>query len=244
MRRWLRSARTRSAAAAALAAATLLAPATPAGADELVVVEARGIDLRPGAMVDAAKPLALKEGQHVTFIAVNGATFKLDGPYDRPPTADLAAGGSAGEALRALVTQGQARVAESGVSRSGAIRVRLPDPWVMDVSRSGNVCLQQSQAAVFWRPDGARAAEMAVMPGDRSWKAEISWPAGDDRIPGPSGVPLLNGTTYLVSLDGGPSSAVKLNIVPANLLSDAMRAAWMAHQGCEAQAEALARGGQ
>ena len=240
MRRWLGSVR-RQSAAAAMAAAALLAPMAPAGADELVVVEARGVDLHPGDMVDAAKPLALKEGQHVTFIAVNGATFKLDGPYSKPPTADLAAGGSTAEALRALVTQEQARIAEAGASRSGAIHVRLPDAWVMDVSHSGNVCLQQSQAAVFWRPDGVRTMEMAVMPGDRSWKAEITWPAGEDRISGPAGVPLRNGATYLVSLGGGPSAAVRINIVPAGLLSDAMRAAWMAHQGCEAQAEALAR---
>ena len=56
-------------------------------------------------------------------------------------------------------------------------------------------------------------------------------------------MPVVNGTTYLVSLDGGPSSALKINIVPASLPNDAVRAAWMAHQGCEAQAEALTRSG-
>jgi hypothetical protein len=235
MRRWL---------TLAFAAAALCAPLSPSSADELVVVEARGIDLHPGDMVDASKPLALREGQHVTFIAVNGATFKLDGPYDKPPTADLAGGGNATEALRALVTQEQARIAEAGAARSGTTTAHLPAPWLMDVSHSGNVCLSQSHEAVFWRPDGAATGHLTVMPGDRSWKAEVAWPAGDDRIPGPDGVPLHNGTTYLVSLNGGPSAAVRINLVPDNLLSDAMRAAWMAHQGCEAQAEALARNGQ
>ena len=235
MRRWLTS---------AFAAAALCAPLASAGADELVVVEARGIGLHPGDMVDATKPLALREGQHVTFIAVNGATFKLDGPYDKPPTADLAGGGNTAEALRALVTQEQARIAEAGAARSGATTAHIPAPWLMDVSRSGNVCLRQNHEAVFWRPDGAGPGELTVMPGDRSWKAEVTWPAGDDSIPGPSGVPLHNGTTYLVSLNGGPSAAVRINLVPDNLLSDAMRAAWMAHQGCEAQAEALSRNGQ
>jgi hypothetical protein len=231
----------RHAAAATAALLALISPFAPAQADELVVVEARGINLHPGDMVDASQPLALKEGQHVTFIAVNGATFKLDGPYDKPPTADLGGGGGTAEALRALVTQQQARIAEAGASRSGALSVHLPDPWLMDVTRAGNVCLRQSHEPVFWRPDTGRTAEMAVMPGDRSWKAEATWPAGDDRIAAPAGVPVLNGTTYLVSLDGGRSAAVKINIVPSNLLSDAMRAAWMAHQGCEAQAEALSR---
>jgi hypothetical protein len=231
-------------AAAGLAAAVLLSPVVPARAEQLVIVEARGIALHPGDMVEASKPLLLKEGQHVTFIAVNGATFKLDGPYDKPPTADLGGGGGAGEALRALVTQQQARIAEAGASRSGSSAPPLPDPWLLDVTRSGNVCLRQSDEPMFWRADDSRTAEMAVLPGDRSWKAQVTWPAGKDRIPGPAGVPLLNGTTYLVALDGGSSAAVKINIVPTNLLSDAMRAAWMAHQGCEAQAEALSRRGQ
>ncbi len=233
----------RQAAAALRAAAAMRSPAASARADELVVVEARGIGLHPGDLVEASRPLALKEGQHVTFIAVNGATFTLDGPYDKPPTADLAAGGSAAEALRALVTQQQARIAEAGASRSGALTAHLPDPWLMDVTRAGNVCLRQSAAPVFWRPDDARTVEMAVMPGVRCWMAEGTWPAGVDRIPAPSGVPGGIGTTYLVALDGGTAAAVRINIVPANLLSDAMRAAWMAHQGCEAQAEALSRAG-
>ena len=243
MKRRLASA-SHHAAAATVALLAVVSPLAAAHAEELVVVEARGISLHPGDMVEASQPLALKEGQHVTFIAVNGATFKLDGPYDKPPTADFGGGGGTAEALRALVTQQQARIAEAGASRSGALSVHLPDPWLMDVTRTGNVCLRQSQEPVFWRPDDGRTAEMAVMPGDRSWKAEVTWPAGADRIAGPTGVPVLNGTTYLVSLDGGSSAAVKINIVPTNLLSDAMRAAWMAHQGCEAQAEALSRRSQ
>ena len=59
----------------------------PASAEDMVVVAARGIGLHPGERVDSAKPLVLGEGQHVTLIAVNGVTLKLDGPYDKPPAA-------------------------------------------------------------------------------------------------------------------------------------------------------------
>ena len=55
-----------------------------ASAAVLVVAEARGIALKPGATLDSTKPLTLKQGQHVTLISETGATLKLDGPYDRP----------------------------------------------------------------------------------------------------------------------------------------------------------------
>ena len=56
-----------------------------ADAAQLVVVEARGIALKPGAVVDSSKALVLKQGQHVTLISDSGATLSLDGPYDKAP---------------------------------------------------------------------------------------------------------------------------------------------------------------
>ncbi len=63
-----------------LAAFHLLAGAATADAATLVVVEARGIALRPGATLEDSKPLVLKQGQHVTLVSETGATLKLDGP--------------------------------------------------------------------------------------------------------------------------------------------------------------------
>ena len=53
-----------------LAGSALVAAAIgmPAHAATLVVVEARGIALAPGAEIDGSKPLALKDGQVVTLI--------------------------------------------------------------------------------------------------------------------------------------------------------------------------------
>src|SRR5476651_46364 len=106
--------------------------AQSASAAVLVVAEARGIALKPGATLDSTKNLTLKQGQHVTLISETGATLKLDGPYDRPP---VAAGGGAGvglnQTLAALVTQRQARAGEFGVTR-GTVLADLPEPWVLD----------------------------------------------------------------------------------------------------------------
>ena len=229
---------------ALLALAALVAmlawPGGPARADDMVVVAARGIALHPGSRVDPAKPLVLEQGQHVTLIALNGVTLKLDGPYDKAPA--LANGGSdLGQALAALVTQGAARTTEAGVTRGASTVAHLPGPWLLDVSRTGNVCLLDGATPVFWRPSDAAVAHLTVMPADRSWKGEAKWPAGRARIEAPPDLPVHGDAIYFMTIDSGEEAAITVNLVPKTLASPAMQAAWLAHQGCEAQAEALMR---
>ncbi len=228
---------------AALVSLVLLAGAcVSAKAANLVVIEARSIALRPGQTVDSTKPLMLKEGQHVTLISPTGATIKLDGPYEKAPDADQARAVPVANALALLVTQRQARVGEVGTTRGAAPSV-LPDPWVLDASRAGTVCLREGTEAVLWRSDSARDSELTVAPADRSWKAEAHWPAGTDRIMVQAPALIRGGATYLVTLNG-TQSAMKVENVPPILSNDPMRAAWLAGKGCEAQAEALLRSRQ
>ncbi len=223
--------------------AMLAWPGHPARADDMVVVAARGIALAPGTRVDPAKPLVLEQGQHVTLIALNGTTLKLDGPYDKPPA--LADGGSdLTQALAALVTQNEARTTEAGVTRAAAAVTPLPSPWLLDVSRTGNVCLLDGAAPVFWRPADKAAARLTVMPADRSWKGEAKWAAGRDLLAAPSDLPVHGDAIYFMTIDDGEESAITVNLIPRTLGSPAMQAAWLAHQGCEAQAEALLRQGK
>ncbi len=232
---------------APLALAALIAilawTGTSARADDMVVVASRGIALAPGTRVDPGKPLVLAQGQHVTLIALNGLTLKLDGPYDKAPA--LADGGSdLTQALAALVTQNAARTTEAGVTRAGSTVAQLPAPWLLDVSRSGSVCLLDGQVPVFWRPASGPQARLTVMPADRSWKGEANWPAGHDRLAAPSDLPVHGDAIYFMALDNGEETAITVNLIPGTLASAAMQAAWLAHQGCEAQAEALLRQGK
>lgn len=214
--------------------------ASSADAAVLVVAEARGIALKPGDTLDAAKPLALKQGQHVTLISETGSTLKLDGPYNRPPAAGGAAGGAGlSQTLAALVTQRQARAGEFGVTR-GTVLASLPDPWVLDATHSGNVCVMQNGTPVFWRPDAHQAASLSVAPADRSWNAKAVWPAGQDRIAVTTDVPMRAGETYVVTFNGTESDITMVQ-VPASLTNDDMKAGWMANRRCEQQAEALVK---
>jgi hypothetical protein len=215
-----------------------------AGAAVLVVAEARGIPLKPGATLDSTKPLTLKQGQHVTLISETGATLKLDGPYNQAP---VATGGSAGvglnQTLAALVTQRQARAGEFGVTR-GTVLADLPEPWVLDATHSGNVCVMEKGTPVFWRPDAKISVPISVAPVDRSWTAKAQWPVGDSRLTITTDVPMRAGETYVVNFNGN-ESAVTVVQVPATLTNTDMRAGWMANRRCEQQAQALLKtGGQ
>lgn len=218
--------------------AALLLSCASASAAQFYVSSAQGIGLRPGTALDAAKPLVLKQGQHVTLISDTGVTLTLDGPYDKPPAEDKSQGVDVAGTLSGFVTQGGRRVA--GVVRGAGSTADLPDPWLLDASRSGTVCLLDGHEAIFWRPQAAMAANFSIMPADRSWKAQAAWVAGADRL-AITGLASVHGSqTYFVALNG-TESAIAVSAVPAVLANDRVRAAWMADKGCESQAKAMLR---
>jgi hypothetical protein len=211
-----------------------------ANAAQFVVVEARGIDLKPGTVIDPAKAIVLKQGQHVTLISDSGATLSLDGPYDKPPAVGQGHGVTLAATLSGLATEQNARLTEVGTTRGVAPAPPLPQPWLIDATRNGSVCLQEGRSPEFWRPLDKQSADLVIMPADRSWKAEASWPAGSQQVSPPQMVAVHGNAAYFVSL-GGVESAITVNTVPSALSNDEMRAAWMVQKGCGRQAEALLR---
>lgn len=208
-----------------------------AKAAQYVVVEARGVGIKVGTIVDPTKPLDLQQGQHLTLVSDGGQTIKLDGPYHKAPQAEQ--GVQLAAAIGALATNNNGRLGEIGTTR-GTSTVNLPSPWLIDATRSGSVCLQQGQAPVLWRPAATQSADVVIMPVDRSWKAQTGWPRGDDRLLVKSDMGMHADASYIVVLNGN-ESALTVHSVPAALSTDQMRAAWMVQKGCTAQAEALMR---
>ncbi len=208
-----------------------------AAAASLVVVEARGIALKPGTILQSDAVLSLKQGQHVTMITETGSTLRISGPYNKPPVAVGGGGVTLNDTLRALVTQREARSGEFGTTRA-AVLAKLPDPWLVDATHGGAGCMLEKRQPVFFRPTADSASTLTVTPTDRSWKAQAKWPAGQNRLSITTDVPMRGGETYVVIV-GGVESAITMVSVPAALANDAMRTAWMAEKGCEAQAVAL-----
>lgn len=212
-----------------------------ARAADLVVLESRGIDLKPGQVIDGAKPLTLTDGQQVTLIAPTGKIIKLRGPLTAP-----AVSGGTGDtidvtkALKSLITEPTGRAGELTVVRGTIDEIVPPDPWLIDVTHDGNRCLPEQAPIIFWRPGGGGETSLTIAPYDRSWKALAEWPSGQDRITVPGAVPIRQRTTYIVTV-GGKESALTLITVPSTLANDAMRTAWMMEEDCQTQAIALVR---
>jgi len=213
--------------------------ATAAMGAELVVVEARNIDLKQGTAIDDGKPLTLKEGQQVTLIADDGTILTLRGPYDQAP-ASGGGGVGVGEALQALTTQNSVRNV-AGVVRAGEATVKLPSPWLVDVTHNGVACVRPGEQPVLWRDREAGGGDkITVMPADRSWFASTDWPRGSATMAAPGNFPIRDGRTYLIDFGDKPV-AVTLSEVSPSATNPRMQAAWMVEKGCVAQAEALLR---
>jgi|SRR5450432_2323921 hypothetical protein len=219
----------------ATVSSVLLAAASQA--KDLVVVEARGVALTAGQLIDDSQPLVLQDGQRVTLIAGNGATLKLRGPYNQPPASAATSDAGLADALKTLIVQKDTRTSDVGVVR-GAQGAKLPEPWLLDVTRAGSLCVRGDGRVVVWRSPAGAAATFTISPLDRSWKMTMSWPAGVDRLALPEIFPLHVRSTYLVELDDA-KNAVTINSIPKAVESNPMKAAWMIEKGCLAQAAAL-----
>ena len=220
---------------AVVAVATALL-GTQASAAELVVVEARGLTLKPGQTVDDTQKITLQRGDELTLVDESGAVIKLRGPYDGPPTAGSSSGIDVSNVVAALSTGGTHSA--MGVVRAKVEDVTLPNPWVVDVTHSGKVCVRPGASVVFWRQQSAGEMKLRIMPVDRTWRAEAEWPAGASELTAPSMFPITDRQTYVFDL-GGQTATVTLVHVPASLGTDRMRAAWMLQKSCLNQTKAL-----
>ena len=230
--------------AAVCFAFAVLAASAPAEANaiNLVVVEVRGLDLQPGQAIDGSKPLVLVEGQRIVAVSPTGRIVTLRGPLDRAPIGDERADkGDMSGALNALITQKIARTDKAGVVRGGEKQLVPPEPWLLDVSRSGTRCLPQNSVLALWRPDAAGSGTVSVSPSDRSWRARMEWAAGDERVVLQHQVPVAGRAVYMVKL-GDHEVTLTLIGLPETLETDAMRVAWMSEKGCDGQAMALLNG--
>lgn len=215
--------------------------ASGASGATLVVIDARGGGIKPGQKIDSSKTIALKEGERVTAIGPDGKAITLRGPFNgRPPVQD---GGSAvqpGMALAALIGTRNARTNSVGVIRSGADAANLSEPWLIDVSRSGERCLRAGSKPVWWRPNAAQEQSLTVMPIDRSWRADARWQAGQQKMDSAGLIKENAGSAYVARL-GDQEFTLNINILPADLDNDFVLVSWMLEKGCMQQSDALLR---
>lgn len=229
----------RRATALAGAMLALLAFSGTAVAATVVVVDAHGVPVKPGSALDDGKVVNLAVGQSMTVITARGDTLKLRGPYHQRPVAGAGGGGSLTIALASLIVRRDVRASDVGAVRGGGA-VKLPEPWVIDVSHPGTRCVREGTPVVFWRTAADKPADLSIAPLNRAWRLTAPWVQGADRVRAPRELPLPGRATYLVDIGDGPV-AITLLVIPAAVSNDRMRSAWMFEQSCNLQAETLAR---
>ncbi|OYQ31706.1 hypothetical protein CHU95_21465 [Niveispirillum lacus] len=208
--------------------------ALPAHAAPLVVVEAKGTDLTPGATIDDKVPLTLADGARLVLIGEDGSQVTLRGPFKGTP---VSVGQGATQPLAGLLSARGNDTTSLGAVRDAGTPGPLPDAWVIDPAVSGAVCVKPGQELVLWRADSAKAASLTLMPADRAWTANAEWPAGEGRLALPE-LPITDGGTLLFELDG-TASAVTFHQLPTSISAPKMAAGWMAAKQCDRQARAL-----
>ena len=204
----------------------------------LVVMEVRGTSLKQGSSIDSGKPITLKEGERLTLIGANGSYVTLRGPYSDLPIKSSEALNDSKQNLAALVASRDARTSSVGVVRAGADGAQLPEPWLIDVARSGRRCLKASEEPVLWREDIAAEEKVSVYPGDRSWRVDLTWPAGKDRLKLPP-IANVDASASLVVVRSSGEINLSLTSVPTDLPDPLLFASWLFHRGCAQQADAM-----
>ncbi|MDS4042243.1 MAG: hypothetical protein RKP20_13805 [Candidatus Competibacter sp.] len=218
-----------------LAGLVLLAESPPVAAQQWVVVAAEGVSLQPGTLLDGKRPVKLAEGARLTLLAEDGKTLKLTGPYAGTPEKSGDATDVRGENLTVIagLLQGQQQSTSMlGAMRGNAARL-APTADLIDMDNPGARCLY-GDPVVLWRGNPAASEQVTLADAQGARLASFTWPTGEARLAVPDRY-FENGKSYLLQRTSRP---VTLEVRKSPSLPDnpAALVAWMASNGCKAQA--------
>jgi len=205
-----------------------------------VVLNARGGGYKAGQTITEKAVIQLKEGERLTLIGADGKSITHRGPYNGPPSKGPAAANDPKKALAILISSRDARTSSIGVVRAGTDAVKTPDPFVIDITRAGPRCLFEGEKPILWRPDATRAQPFVIFPIDRSWRADLNWEVGQDRLVMPDLSRFEGVTTLLVNIDQ-QEFALSFSVIPKGIEDPVILTAWMLEKGCIQQGNALLR---
>ena len=219
--------------------------ASVAQASEIVVIESTAPGVEAGVFLDSADAVSIPAGASILIVEADGSTRTVEGPFDGPlgaaaaPDAD-SAGLMAN--LGKLISEREEEEQVLGAIRTAPGQV-AEAVYVVDVGRSGDVCVPEGAAIRLWRPVLMAAESETTLTGAAGEPVTALWLEGEQFLDWPVALPAEDGERYAIRLAIAPRPAeVRLRFVPASLETDTRRAAWMAGAGCRRQAERLLQG--
>ena len=222
-------------------------------AAELVIFETTSPEFKAGQIIDGNKPLILKVGQSVSLLSPSGKMLKIQGPFEAAPALQESKsdGPEVIDALKGLVAPRKADKGSLGVIRDAGIKVTdkddgilmpeaigLPEPWVIDISNSGNHCVRYNSSIVFWRYETTNDVEIKITKPQKGWAANTVWPKGFNKLEAPSSLILQDGEKLEVEIEN-QKTQIAIHVIPGSVANETMQTAWMNLKKCTPQASAL-----
>ena len=213
---------------------------------EFIVFESQGIQFTPGAAIDAKETIKLEAGQTLTLISPNGHIIKLSGPYDQlVNNSKSSAQKGISDTLKVLLNAEKTNTKDMGVTRNTSDIIRssnkygwVPEPWLVNIKRSGDYCVLQGKPVQLWRSD--TQPEKLKLSMNNEYEA-YKWIKKDEMLMStPPGMPIVDGATYQFIVDK-KTIHTTWHVIPDSVTSVATTAAWMEASGCRAQAIAMLR---
>lgn len=221
-------------------------PAFAASQYVIIAVEPAAKGLEAGKILNVGDALDVPAGVTVTLLGEDGSVSPVAGPAnikvnaEGQPLKDEKEKRSAIEKFAGLLGKQGAGAGTLGVARAfGVTRSAAgPDPWAAPADGDGQVC-QRGKRFVLARADAARLAVVSARAA--GGKADdLAWAAGKNVLALPEGLRAADGELE-VRVDGKPA-LLMVHVLPATIAEDDTVAVlgWMASQGCNGQALALA----
>lgn len=229
----------------------LLLVSNVAFGSELVIVESTSPRYEVAQIISDADPIVLDEGTGIVLISEDGVIIGLAGPFEGPLTTDGT--DEAYDALRALgvlIGQSEIEARDIGGVRYGSDDLDDVDPvrdvedsrdsvWVLHSTMGGTQCVPADADRVsYWRENDGQSIDLNIKHLASGAATSAEWRAGDKTMPWPEDIDLVFDEVYLLR-SGGELRSVALIVreVPASVTAnDSATVAWLAANGCIAQA--------
>ncbi|NNM75892.1 hypothetical protein HJG53_03090 [Sphingomonas sp. ID1715] len=222
-----------------LAGGTLAAACAGAAIAGPVVVRSTGPSAKAypaGRQLADNAQVNLKAGDTLILLDARG-TRTLSGPGNFPAIATGTRAGVAQTASRIIANQSTAE------RRGGAVRggtptgdTRSPNLWLVDLSKSGTVCVADTNTVRVWRAATTGPAEVKVSAADAS--GTIAMAPGAAIGDWPKALPVADGKEYSVSVNGNTPAKIRFVTVPVPAsLEDT--ASTLIAKGCKTQLDLL-----
>ncbi len=211
-----------------IGAAAITLAASTASIATVLVVRAAGPSSKvypPGKALPESAKIQLKPGDSVMLLNTSGArTLRGPGTF---------AVASSGDALATSAN----RRARFSAMRSGEVPLN-PDPWNLDITQSGKLCVANPSKLTLWRPQKDDSIKLTIK--GAGSEQTIDWPAGKDTIEWPASLPVTSGAEYQLSQPDSGDSARVTFVTLANAPGDNVGTAQsLIANGCNNQLDVL-----